>query len=163
MGREAALTFAREGALVVGCGLFVEEAEATVAAVRAAGGTIVSMQPCDLTKAADCQALVDFAVRTFGGSTCSTVSPSLANFRSADIPGTTSLMDASAFLGTNPGGTTSSLPAIAPNRRQTIICHRLHMGRQAKPEWSVHRSRLRRCFRAPQHLVQRLAIKFLSP
>jgi NAD(P)-dependent dehydrogenase (short-subunit alcohol dehydrogenase family) len=66
MGREAALTFAREGALVVGCGMFVEEAEATVAAIRAAGGTMVSMQPCDLTKPADCQALVDFAVRTFG-------------------------------------------------------------------------------------------------
>jgi len=66
MGREAALTFAREGALIVGCGLFVAEAEATVAAVRAAGGTMVSMQPCDLTKPADCQALVDFAVHTFG-------------------------------------------------------------------------------------------------
>jgi NAD(P)-dependent dehydrogenase (short-subunit alcohol dehydrogenase family) len=66
MGREAALTFAREGALVVGCGLHVDDAEATVAAVRAAGGTMVSMQPCDLTKPGDCQALVDFAVRTFG-------------------------------------------------------------------------------------------------
>ena len=64
IGREAALTFAREGALVVGCGLFVEEA--TVAAVRAAGGTMVSVQPCDLTKPGDCQALVDVAVRTFG-------------------------------------------------------------------------------------------------
>jgi NAD(P)-dependent dehydrogenase (short-subunit alcohol dehydrogenase family) len=38
MGREAALTFAREGAWVVGCGLYVDDAEATVAAVRAAGG-----------------------------------------------------------------------------------------------------------------------------
>ena len=66
MGREAALTFAREGALVVGCGLWIDDAEATVAAVRAAGGTMVSMQPCDLTKPADCQALVDFAARTFG-------------------------------------------------------------------------------------------------
>src|SRR5260370_28193860 len=65
IGLEAGLTFAREGALVVGCGLFVEEAEATVAAVRAAGGTMVSMQPCDLTKPGDCQALVDFAARTF--------------------------------------------------------------------------------------------------
>jgi NAD(P)-dependent dehydrogenase (short-subunit alcohol dehydrogenase family) len=66
IGREAALTFAREGALVVGCGLYVDDAEATLAAVRAGGGTIVTMQPCDLTKPADCQALVDFAVRTFG-------------------------------------------------------------------------------------------------
>jgi NAD(P)-dependent dehydrogenase (short-subunit alcohol dehydrogenase family) len=54
IGREAALTFAREGASVVGGGLFVEEAAATVAAVRAAGGTMVSMRPCDLTKPADC-------------------------------------------------------------------------------------------------------------
>ena len=44
IGREAALTFAREGALVVGCGLYVDDAEATVAAVRVAGGTMVSMQ-----------------------------------------------------------------------------------------------------------------------
>src|SRR5258708_21843707 len=65
IGREAAWTFAREGALVVGCGLHVDDAEATVEAVRAAGGTMVSLQPCDLSKPADCQALVDFAVRTF--------------------------------------------------------------------------------------------------
>lgn len=62
MGREASLAFAREGALVVGCGLYIEDAEATVAAVRAAGGTMVSLQPCDLTKPGDYQALVDFAV-----------------------------------------------------------------------------------------------------
>ena len=66
IGREAALTFAREGALVVGCGLRADDAEATVEAVRAAGGTMVSMHPCDLTKPSDCQALVDLAVRTFG-------------------------------------------------------------------------------------------------
>jgi NAD(P)-dependent dehydrogenase (short-subunit alcohol dehydrogenase family) len=29
IGREAALTFARAGALVVGCGLYVEDAEVT--------------------------------------------------------------------------------------------------------------------------------------
>ena len=34
--------------------------------VRAAEGTMVSLQPCHLTKPADCQALVDFAVGTFG-------------------------------------------------------------------------------------------------
>ena len=39
IGREAGLAFAREGALVVGCGLHVNEAEATVEAVRAVGGT----------------------------------------------------------------------------------------------------------------------------
>ena len=65
IGREASLVFASEGALVVGCGLQVDEAETTVEAVRAAGGTMVSLQPCHLTKPADCQALVGFAVRTF--------------------------------------------------------------------------------------------------
>jgi NAD(P)-dependent dehydrogenase (short-subunit alcohol dehydrogenase family) len=65
-GREAALTFAREGALVVGCGLYADDAQATVDAVRAAGGTMVSLHPCDLTKPADCEALVELSVRTFG-------------------------------------------------------------------------------------------------
>jgi NAD(P)-dependent dehydrogenase (short-subunit alcohol dehydrogenase family) len=51
--------------VVVGCGLRVDDAEATVEVVRAAGGTMVSLQPCDLSKPAQCQALVDFAVRTF--------------------------------------------------------------------------------------------------
>src|ERR1700758_4314625 len=66
MGRAAAMTFAREGASVVGCDLNVDAAEATVATVREAGGTMVSLQPCQLTNPADCQALVDLAVRTFG-------------------------------------------------------------------------------------------------
>ncbi len=65
IGREAALIFAREGALVVGCDLQVDGAESTVEAVRAAGGTMVSLQPCRLSKPADCQALVDFAMRSF--------------------------------------------------------------------------------------------------
>ena len=66
MGREAARIFAQEGALVVGCDLTVEGAQATVDIVRAAGGTMVSMQPCHLTQPGDCQALVDLAVGTFG-------------------------------------------------------------------------------------------------
>ena len=66
MGRAAALIFAREGAKIVGCGLTVADAEATVAAVRAAGGEMVSFQPCDLGVTADCQALVDFAIAEHG-------------------------------------------------------------------------------------------------
>jgi len=66
IGRATALTFAREGALVVGCGLVIEPAVATVELVQAAGGDMVSMQPCDLTDPADCGALVDLAVSTFG-------------------------------------------------------------------------------------------------
>jgi NAD(P)-dependent dehydrogenase (short-subunit alcohol dehydrogenase family) len=66
IGRATAAMFAREGALVVGCGLAVEPAEATLEMVHAAGGDMVSMQPCDLTDPADCRTLVDLAVGTFG-------------------------------------------------------------------------------------------------
>ncbi|HTB78205.1 MAG TPA: SDR family NAD(P)-dependent oxidoreductase [Polyangiaceae bacterium] len=66
MGRAAALAFAREGASVVGCDLNVDSAEATVQVVRGEGGTMESLQPCRLSNAAECQALVDFAVRKFG-------------------------------------------------------------------------------------------------
>src|SRR5450432_1312000 len=66
MGRAAALAFAGEGASVVGCDLNVDSAEATVQTVRREGGTMESLQPCRLGSAAECQALVDFAVRKFG-------------------------------------------------------------------------------------------------
>ena len=66
IGRAAAVAFAREGASVVGCDLNVDAAEATVEMVRGQGGTMVSLQPCQITKPADCQALVDLSVRTFG-------------------------------------------------------------------------------------------------
>ena len=65
MGRAAALAFAREGASVVGCDLNVDSAEATVQMVRREGGTMESLQPCRLGNAAECQALVDFAVGKF--------------------------------------------------------------------------------------------------
>ena len=66
MGRAAALTFAREGASIVGCDVNVDAAESTVELVRSQGGTMVSLQPCYLTKPSECQALVDFAVREYG-------------------------------------------------------------------------------------------------
>ena len=66
MGRESALAFAREGASVVGCDVTVEAAEETVEIVRGAGGDMVSLHPCDLSRPADCQALVDLALNTFG-------------------------------------------------------------------------------------------------
>ena len=66
IGRAAAVAFAREGASVIGCDLNVDASEATVEMVRGQGGTMVSLQPCQITKPADCQALIDFAVRTFG-------------------------------------------------------------------------------------------------
>lgn len=49
MGREAALRFAAEGALVVGCDLFPDRAAETVELVRAAGGAIESFGPVDLS------------------------------------------------------------------------------------------------------------------
>src|ERR1700680_619889 len=66
IGRAAAVAFAREGASVIGCDLNVDASEANVEIVRGQGGTMVSLQPCQITKPADCQALVDFAVCTFG-------------------------------------------------------------------------------------------------
>jgi NAD(P)-dependent dehydrogenase (short-subunit alcohol dehydrogenase family) len=66
MGHATALTFAREGASVVGCDVAVEPAEATVDLVRGAGGTMVSLQPCHLDDPAECARLVDLAVSEFG-------------------------------------------------------------------------------------------------
>jgi NAD(P)-dependent dehydrogenase (short-subunit alcohol dehydrogenase family) len=66
MGRATALTFAREGALVVGCDIAVEAAEETVAMAQAAGGQMVSLQPCRINDPAECARLVDVAVSEFG-------------------------------------------------------------------------------------------------
>jgi NAD(P)-dependent dehydrogenase (short-subunit alcohol dehydrogenase family) len=67
MGRATALTFAREGARVVGCDVAVELAEHTVELVRAAGGDMVSLQPCRLSDPADCARLVELAASEYGG------------------------------------------------------------------------------------------------
>src|SRR5256886_1977907 len=66
MGRATALTFAREGALVVGCDVAVEPAEETLEMVKAAGGEMVSLQPCVLSDQAECARLVDLAMSEFG-------------------------------------------------------------------------------------------------
>ena len=66
MGRATALTFAREGARVVGCDVAVEPATETVEVVKAAGGEMVSLQPCAVSNPADCAQLVDLAVARFG-------------------------------------------------------------------------------------------------
>jgi NAD(P)-dependent dehydrogenase (short-subunit alcohol dehydrogenase family) len=66
MGRATAVSFAREGASVVGCDVNVEPAESTVAMVRGASGDMVSMQPCRLDDPADCQALIELALGTYG-------------------------------------------------------------------------------------------------
>jgi NAD(P)-dependent dehydrogenase (short-subunit alcohol dehydrogenase family) len=66
MGRGTALTFAREGALVVGCDVAVEPAEQTVKLVHEAGGTMVSLQPCVLSEPSECARLVELAMSEFG-------------------------------------------------------------------------------------------------
>jgi NAD(P)-dependent dehydrogenase (short-subunit alcohol dehydrogenase family) len=66
MGRATALTFAREGAQIVGCDVVVEPAEETVEQVRAAGGEMVSLQPCLLGDPDECAKLVELAVKEFG-------------------------------------------------------------------------------------------------
>ncbi|MER7002803.1 SDR family NAD(P)-dependent oxidoreductase [Dactylosporangium sp. NPDC000555] len=63
-GQAAAVAFAREGAIVVGSDL--RRNDDTVARVRAAGGTIVALDGCDLTTSSAAQALVDLAVDEFG-------------------------------------------------------------------------------------------------
>jgi NAD(P)-dependent dehydrogenase (short-subunit alcohol dehydrogenase family) len=65
MGRAAALRFAGEGATVVGCDINAERDAETRDAVRAAGGVMDILTPTDLTKKADCQALIDFAIDRF--------------------------------------------------------------------------------------------------
>jgi NAD(P)-dependent dehydrogenase (short-subunit alcohol dehydrogenase family) len=66
MGGATALTFAREGARVVGCDVAVEPAEETVEMVHKAGGEMVSLQPCLLSDPAECARLVELAVSEFG-------------------------------------------------------------------------------------------------
>jgi NAD(P)-dependent dehydrogenase (short-subunit alcohol dehydrogenase family) len=67
MGRAAAMLFAKEGAKVVGCDINVAAAEATVAAVRSAGGTIMSLHPCNMSVREDVDRLMDFAEQRYGG------------------------------------------------------------------------------------------------
>jgi NAD(P)-dependent dehydrogenase (short-subunit alcohol dehydrogenase family) len=67
IGRAAALRFASEGANVVGCDISVEGSEETVRQVEAAGGTMISVHPCDLTKKSECDRIVAASVERFGG------------------------------------------------------------------------------------------------
>jgi NAD(P)-dependent dehydrogenase (short-subunit alcohol dehydrogenase family) len=66
MGRATALTFAREGASIVGCDVIVAPAEETVEMVRAAGGKMVSLHPSRISNPAECSRLVELASSEFG-------------------------------------------------------------------------------------------------
>jgi NAD(P)-dependent dehydrogenase (short-subunit alcohol dehydrogenase family) len=65
MGRATAVTFAGEGASVVGCDVIAEPAEETVKMVRAAGGQMVSLHPSRISDPAACARLVELAVNEF--------------------------------------------------------------------------------------------------
>lgn len=66
IGRASALAFAREGAAVIGCDIVIETAEETLALVREAGGTMISVAPCDLANPDDCGELVEIALGAHG-------------------------------------------------------------------------------------------------
>jgi len=67
MGRAAALLFCKEGAKVVGSDINADNAQAALRDAQKAGGQMVSLQPADLTKQERCDALVDLALKTYGG------------------------------------------------------------------------------------------------
>ena len=65
-GRAAALLFAQEGAVVVGCDVKSDGAEETVQLVREAGGTMTSTHPIDLADRAQVDAWIAGAVAEHG-------------------------------------------------------------------------------------------------
>lgn len=65
-GEAAAIRFAEEGALVVGCDLNEEGNRETVAAVEAAGGTMTGMAPVDLSDPEQARAWVEEAAAVHG-------------------------------------------------------------------------------------------------
>ena len=67
MGRAAAIEFAAQGALVAGCDMNAEGDAQTAELVRAAGGTMRSFAPVDLTDGAQAADWVAGAVAEFGG------------------------------------------------------------------------------------------------
>lgn len=67
MGRVAALTFAREGARIVGSDIQTEANEETVGLVRRAGGDMTGIAPVDLTDPDQVHDLADRAAAAYGG------------------------------------------------------------------------------------------------
>ncbi|WP_405952891.1 SDR family oxidoreductase [Streptomyces prunicolor] len=65
-GRAAAIRFAQEGALVVGCDLFEEGNQETVEAVKEAGGVMTGMAPVNLSDPQVAQAWVEEAAAVHG-------------------------------------------------------------------------------------------------
>jgi meso-butanediol dehydrogenase/(S,S)-butanediol dehydrogenase/diacetyl reductase len=66
-GRAAALLFAREGAIVVGCDINAEAADETVRLARAEGNQVISFGPVDLSDAESATNWIERGVMEFGG------------------------------------------------------------------------------------------------
>lgn len=66
IGRVAALTFAREGARIVGCDIQAPTNAETAAMVRSAGGVMTSIAPIDLTNPEQAREMVEEAVAVHG-------------------------------------------------------------------------------------------------
>jgi NAD(P)-dependent dehydrogenase (short-subunit alcohol dehydrogenase family) len=69
IGRAASEIFAREGAQVVIADINVEQGEETAHIIEQAGGKAIFLK-CDVSKAADCEALTNAAVVNFGSLDC---------------------------------------------------------------------------------------------
>jgi len=67
IGKGVALMLAGHGAQVMGCDIDVAAGAATVKVARAAGLSLESLQPCDLTQPEDVQRLMDGAAQRYGG------------------------------------------------------------------------------------------------
>ncbi len=65
IGKESALLFAAEGAKVVAVDVNLAAAEAVTEAIRAAGGAAIAVK-ADVSKAADCEAMVAAAEKEYG-------------------------------------------------------------------------------------------------
>lgn len=66
IGRASALVFAREGAQLVGCDIDAASSARTTEEVRRTGGTMVSVEPCDLVSKPECERVVALALEEFG-------------------------------------------------------------------------------------------------
>lgn len=69
IGRASAMAFAREGAKVIVSDVAVEAGKETVTMIKASGGEATFVR-CDVSKAADVEALVKAAVSTYGRLDC---------------------------------------------------------------------------------------------
>lgn len=69
IGRASAMAFAQEGAKVVVADIMVDGGEETVKMIKDAGGDAAFIK-CDVSKAADVEATIKFAVDTYGKLDC---------------------------------------------------------------------------------------------